>query len=121
MMRNTMAATVLALIAVAFLNGCGGKTEDLNAKLFAAAEAGALKDVASLLDKGANVDATDDFDRTPLMIAALGGHQEIAASLIDAGAELNATAKYGQTALQFAREGGHEDVVTLLVNAGARG
>jgi ankyrin repeat protein len=120
-MRKTVGATTVALIVAVALIACGGKAEDLDAKHLAAVEAGTLREVTALLDKGANVDATDDFDRTPLMMAALGGHREIVKNLIDAGAELDATAKYGQTALQFARQGGHEEIVTLLVNAGASG
>jgi hypothetical protein len=118
-MRITTAVSVLIVAVVIVLAGCGGKGDDLNTKLLAAVESGSLSEVTSLLEKGANVDATDDFDRTPLMMASLGGHTRITEVLIKAGADLNATAKYGQTALQFAEERGNGDIVDLLLGAGA--
>jgi ankyrin repeat protein len=104
---------------VLLLVGCGGKA-DLDGGLLKAVEAGKLDEVTSLLEKGANVDAKDDFDRTPLMMSALGGHTRIAKALIDAGADLNAAAKYGQTALKFAEEQGNDEIAGMLRAAGAR-
>ena len=118
-MRTTVFAPILVVIIALFMVGCGGKP-DLNGDLLKAVEAGQLSDVTSLLGKGANVNATDDFDRTPLMMSALGGHGPIAQALIEAGADLNATAKYGQTALEFAEDQGNSEVVSMLKAAGAR-
>ena len=119
--RKRRRITTLAIVVFVGLAGCGGKTKDLDALLLAAVEAGTAGDVTSLVERGANVNAVDEFDRTPLMMAAFGGHSDIARSLIAAGAKLDVTAKYGQTALQFAREGGHQEIVNLLINAGAGG
>jgi ankyrin repeat protein len=119
-MRISTAVSVLVVALILILAGCGGKGEDLNGKLLAAVESGTLNEVTNLLEKGANVDARDDFDRTPLMMASLGGHTRITEVLIKAGADLDATAKYGQTALQFAEERGNSDIVALLLGAGAR-
>jgi ankyrin repeat protein len=118
-MRINTAFSVLVVALILVLAGCGGKGEDLNEKLLAAVESGTLNEVTSLLERGANVDARDDFERTPLMMASLGGHSRITEVLIKAGADLDATAKYGQTALQFAEERGNNDIVALLLGAGA--
>lgn len=117
-MRLAIVAPVLIALTALLLVSCGGKP-DLEAGLLKAAEAGKLDDVTALLEKGADIDTTDDFGRTPLMMSALGGHTRIAKVLIDAGADIGAAAKYGQTALQFAEEQGNSDIAGMLRAAGA--
>ena len=50
-----------------------------------------------LIDKGANVNARDHIESTPLHDAAGAGHREIVALLISKGADLNARNKDGKT------------------------
>ena len=118
-MRNSSFAPLVIAAAILLLAGCGGKA-DLDGDLLKAVEEGQLADVTTLLKKGADVNSTDDFDRTPLMMSALGGHTEIVQTLIESGADLDATAKYGQTALKFAEEQGNSEIVNMLRAAGAR-
>ena len=78
------------------------------------------RDVAELLiDRGAEVNATNDDDWTALTIAAIDGHRDVVELLIDRGADVNATDGQGQTALMFAANKGHRDVVELLIDRGA--
>jgi len=119
-MRFSAALAVFAVVLAAFLVGCGGKV-DLDNSLLKAVETGNLSEATTLLKRGADVDATDDFGRTPLMMASLGGHTQITKLLMEAGADVHATAKYGQTALQFAVEGGKTDIASILQAGGAGG
>jgi ankyrin repeat protein len=107
------------LFVVVFALGLACKPADVNKSLLEAAERGSVEDVEDLLEKGADVNAKDEFERTPLMLSALEGHAEVATLLVEAGADVNATAKYGQTALQFAEEQGNEEIAGILRAAGA--
>ncbi len=118
-MRRTMSgpAAAAAMILAVIVSSCAGV--DVNAALLEATEQGRVQQVKSLLAKGASVDTKDSFDRTPLMLSAVGGHADIAAMLIKAGADVHARAKYGQTALQFAVERGDQAIEVMLRAAGA--
>ena len=63
-----------------------------------------------LIDRGANVNALDDTDYTPLLLAR-NNDGSVAKLLIDAGADINATNRDGETLLYFtatgAAGGGH--------------
>jgi hypothetical protein len=72
-----------------------------------------------LLDKGAEINATDEYGRTPLSWAAYNGHEAIARLLLDKGAEVNATDDYGVTPLSEAASNGHEAIARLLLDKGA--
>ncbi len=52
-----------------------------------------------LLDSGASVEARDEENSTPLMVAAAHGQDEVFNLLLERGADINATDKYGHTAL----------------------
>lgn len=60
----------------------------------------------------------DEFDQTPLMIAAWRGYTDIAKELIDAGSDVNAKKPNGDTALMWVAD--HADVVRMLLDAGAQ-
>jgi ankyrin repeat protein len=92
---------------------------DVNVELLRAAEEGNARQVKALLAKGARVDAKDSFDRTALMLSAVGGYPEVTAALIEAGADVHAKAKYGQTALRFALDRGDNVIADMLKAAGA--
>ena len=86
-----------------------------------AANEGDLAGVQAELDKGADVNAKDNRERTPLHNAAVYGHNEIAELLIANGADVNAKDKdrFGSTPLSKAVIEGHNEIVELLIAAGA--
>ena len=72
-----------------------------------------------LINHGAEVNAQDHWNATPLTYASSFGNQEVAKSLIANGAEISAQTKDLQTPLHHAVTGGHLRVVDLLINHGA--
>lgn len=54
-----------------------------------------------LIEKGANVNETDEKGRSLLMLAAQYGDKEVIKALLNGGADKNATDKDGKTALNF--------------------
>ena len=85
--------------------------------LMLAAELGSLEMVDFLIDRGAEIDGTDDIGHTALMKAAEGGHVAIVSRLLDRGAELNRGWPC-ETALAAAEAGDHHEVATLLLSKG---
>lgn len=76
--------------------------------------------VGLLLLQGADVNATDMNDETPLMIATRSDQSiSIVSSLLDSGANTNAARADGWTALMLASQGGHAEFVRLLLEQGA--
>ena len=72
-----------------------------------------------LLDRGANVDACDEDDWTPLHYAALHGQLKFARMLLEHGAVVNSPDDEGRTPLHQATINGHVEVVMLLLKYGA--
>ncbi|OWT42519.1 Ankyrin repeat protein [Pochonia chlamydosporia 170] len=71
--------------------------------------------VKLLLDKGADVEAKDEYGRTPLSLAAWNGHEAVVELLLDRGADVEAKDEYGRTPLSLAAKNGHEAAVELLI------
>ena len=94
---------------------------DLGQALIDAATGGHLEAVRTLLGQGANVEARDDYQLTPLHLAAWHGHLEVAELLLDSGASVDAlsTNHLLWTPLLVASRNGHLAVVKLLVARGA--
>ena len=89
--------------------------------LHLAATAGMKEMSALLLEKGAALEARDDYGRTPLVVCARErGQVETGKLLIDAGADVNAADKFGSTALELAAWRGKADFVGLLLAKGAK-
>ena len=84
-----------------------------------AAELGHLDIVNLLLDRGADIEATDDLGRRPLLSAARYGRTAVVRQLLDRGADLNGDDWSDQTALAEAATEGHQDVLDLLLSRGA--
>jgi ankyrin repeat protein len=72
-------------------------------------------DINALIDKGADVDAKDLFNNTPLILAASNGLANVCITLIDKGADVNATSNYGNTPLTWAASNGLRDVCLTLI------
>ncbi len=80
---------------------------------------GHLQSVVSLLDHGADINAsTDQSKRTPLFYAAESGHYDIVKYLLDRGADVAKTNIYGETTLFLASRQRHASIVKLLLTHG---
>lgn len=84
-----------------------------------AVEAGNEEAVRLYLACGAEVDARDERDWTPLMISSFNGNEHLAMLLIQYGAKVHAQDKNGYTPLHWAAFQGYDKVVDLLIDKGA--
>jgi len=92
---------------------------DLDQALFDAAAEGRLEEIRSLLDRGANINAVDTANWTPLHLASINGHHQCVELLLDRGANINAVDKYNYTPLHYASVNGHHQCIELLIDRGA--
>jgi ankyrin repeat protein len=83
--------------------------------LHIAAEHGPLEAVQILLDLKADINQTDDFGQTALLIAIYNTKWGIAELLLQAGADVNADSRVGYTPLLGAVMGGQEQIVGELL------
>ncbi|OCT84861.1 CARD- and ANK-domain containing inflammasome adapter protein [Xenopus laevis] len=74
--------------------------------------------INALIDKGTNVNATNDIQYTPLLLAAELGKSEAAQALIEKGAQLDVRTPNMSTALHLAVQGGDASVTKLLIRRG---
>jgi len=118
--------TLVFLLSVLLFIGCSEaqtSANKLNEMLLAAAKAGDVSKVKSLVNKGADVNArTRDMGWSPLHLAIGGGHGDVAdlvGFLVAHGAEVNAADREGQTPLHMAAGTGNMRAIELLVAHGA--
>ena len=64
--------------------------ESLNRQLFVACINGNVELAMDLVDRGADIHARDEYERTPLHVACWKGHMEVAMALVDRGADVDA-------------------------------
>ncbi|MFK8112622.1 MAG: ankyrin repeat domain-containing protein [Rubripirellula sp.] len=76
--------------------------------------------VRVLIGSDADVNATTDYQVTPLSIACERGSAEAAKLLLDAGADANAELPGGQTVLMSAARVGSREIVRELIARGAK-
>lgn len=69
---------------------------------------------------GADVNASDDLNRTALMLAVERGHLPGVQTLLDGGAYVDAKDRNNRTALIRAEQRGHWSIAKLLLARGAR-
>jgi len=75
------------------------------------AENGSLEVTLALVSRGAGIDPTDEFERTPLMIAIENTKLTVAKTLIEFGADIENTDIYGKTPLMYACKSGSKEIV----------
>ena len=92
--------------------------EDAAASLRSAISEGDVEAVLNLLDGGADVDAFDDEDKTPLHHAASDGQNEIVELLLGRGADIDANNR-DVTPLFLAAVEGQTETVRVLLDFGA--
>ena len=78
-----------------------------------------IKKIKELIDMGADVNATDRFGATLLMVASFWGHKEVADLLVENKADVNLCNDYGTTALMNTCKKGYTEIAKLLINKGA--
>jgi ankyrin repeat protein len=86
-------------------------------KLYVACTKGDLQEVRELLDKGANINASDKV--FSLVIASRSGHTEVVKLLLERGADIEAKNSFGYTAFDLAGMEGHKEIALLLFEAEA--
>ncbi|KAL8835307.1 MAG: hypothetical protein Q9170_003362 [Blastenia crenularia] len=72
-----------------------------------------------LLQAGANIEARDEGQRTPLMIATFSGKENCVSYLLETGANIEAEDNIGMTSLHYAAEDGIISTATSLIERGA--
>jgi len=88
-------------------------------ELVKSAYAGDLAKVEVAVKKGANVNAPDQKNRTPLIFAAHNGHTSVVEYLVGAGADVNAKDSGGQAALLYASKRSFNETAAFLLENGA--
>ena len=111
--RKRFVLLVAAVAALAFL--CAYHAGSVSR----AASSGQVSDLARLLRKGADAEASDEYGWTPLHWTAARGHRACALLLLDSGVAVDPRDRYGWTPLHCAVAHGHNDVVRLLLAGGA--
>ena len=84
-------------------------------------ESGALQQIEDAINDGANINARNEDQESPLMLAAWGNSDpKVITALVKAGAEINAKDKVGDAPLMFAAiSNSNPEIVKALVEAGA--
>jgi ankyrin repeat protein len=85
--------------------------------LNAAVQSGNLDVVITLLARGLDVNAKDQYGQTPLIAATLAGQRKAVKYLLKLNANTEARFMRG-SALDYAREIGDQEIIRLLENAG---
>jgi len=82
---------------------------------------GSLQQISEAIKDGANVNASDDKGRTPLIsaVARDDPNPELIAVLINAGVQVNSRTEDGSTALMWAASDSNAEVIEILIKAGA--
>ncbi len=120
-------AAVLALLLCALSVTADAVAKTMSLKM--AAVKNDAETAALLIEKGADVNAKEDKDKTPLYWAALNNSREVAVLLIATGADVDATSMFamfndvtkamndvhGVTPLHAAARNGNREIIELLI------
>ena len=122
--RIEMKHLLLTTIAAVLVVGCGESLRERAAKvqdssIHSDVNEGNIEAVKEYLAAGGDVNAKEEYGRTPLYVAASQGYKEISELLIAKGANANAKHKGGETALHVAAYFGRKEIAELLLTNGA--
>jgi ankyrin repeat protein len=92
---------------------------DGSTALIRAALVGDLWRVKQLIERGADINAKDNWGRNALIVAAVKGHLDVIQTLLDGEANINGQNHNGMTALIEATLNGQEEAVKVLLRYGA--
>jgi ankyrin repeat protein len=79
-----------------------------------------LNEALKLINNGEDIETTDDFNSTTLMLASSWGLTDVVQQLIAKGANVDATDNDGYTALMCASSGEHTKTALTLIAKGAK-
>ncbi|HEY2708220.1 MAG TPA: ankyrin repeat domain-containing protein [Caulobacteraceae bacterium] len=113
----TLTWALICLGALIVQGGCRAPTptEDLFKAALDGNDAQARRDIG----QGADVQAWNSDNNTPLMVAVKAGSVNVVKTLIKAGARVNDRGEYGDTPLIMAAEDENPTVISLLLASGA--
>ena len=116
--ERQMKHLLLTAIAAVVLVGCGNPEADR--ALFTAVQVESIQAVEQAIAAGADVNAKDDSNITPLLWAINNSHKEIVELLITKGADVNAKTDGGQTPLDSANREDKTETADLLRKHGGK-
>jgi hypothetical protein len=111
---------VVERLVAANPEGANAPGGTLGSPLQAAAAAGSVESVRSLLQRGAEIDGQGGTYGTALQAAVAHRAIEVVLFLIESGADVNAHGGYYRTALEAAKAGESSVMVQLLIRSGAK-
>ena len=117
-----MRKTLSVILIISFILA-GSVSAFGQGNFFELVKTGTLEEVNNAIKAGADVNAQDEYDMTPLMYAAWNNQNpEIIKLLLGAGANVNAKDKNGKTPLMWAAEDNQNpEIIKILIDAGADG
>jgi ankyrin repeat domain-containing protein 50 len=102
------------------LSWAAGNSFDVAVKLVIKGISSRLKGLKLPFRKGAQVDSTDKYGRTPLVYAVWNGDITVIKRLLKAGASIGLKDDIGGTPLSYAVCSGHDDVLRILFKKGTK-
>ena len=106
--------------AVHLLLKAGANPDDIKfTRLIETVAFGSLADVAAVVERGANLEERDHWERTPWLIAIQTGDIPKAKFLLELGSDKNARGRCGKPPLFYAIENGHVPMLKWLLEIDA--
>lgn len=109
----------MLLLLTLYTMTSSAQSADIDQQLIGAAGRGDVAVLKDLLERGADIEATDSRRRTALMAATQGNHLEAARELIKAGADVNAKDDIQDSPYLLAGASGYLDILQLTLAHGA--
>lgn len=115
LLLSRSADVTLLLLQSGRLRSINSVNQDGFTALHLAAKRGDLEQVKAIVSHGANINARDRHEHTPLTWAAIESHKEIVKFLIDNGADVNSISTLGNSVLMFSDSA---EITLLLLQSG---